>query len=352
MPWYRCTYRWGQTNLTEIDPIRYDDGWWREYWRRTRVQGVIVNAGGIVAYYPSKYPLHHRALYLGERDLYGEVRNPCPDERVSHSPVGHHGAIFRFVLAVEVGVALDPHHPHTRKRLAVEQVLFVLLVPPEERLGRAVLATVLVVGPYMMPPRLYPAGETLERPRPYLRLGLAAHPEGRLARAVEGGALGDEFVPSEQAVDHLSGVGVALEVARVAPPLVVKHEDLGSLADGLVVAETGTLHLDLACVHADPEAVRSPRPFRHAVIEVPDLDAPFVVPEDPPSVGIVSPIFLFRQGEAGLIAELPGAVVTVTDVVPLQPAPAVVGEPFGMAARDDLFEDVQQVLVVVGAVNA
>jgi hypothetical protein len=73
VPWYRRTYRWGQTNLTEIDPIRYDDGWWREYWRRTRVQGLIVNAGGIVAYYPSKYPLHHRALYLGERDLYGEI---------------------------------------------------------------------------------------------------------------------------------------------------------------------------------------------------------------------------------------------------------------------------------------
>ena len=52
-PWYRTTLRWGQTNLVEIDPARYDDAWWREHWRRTRVQGVIVNAGGIVAYYPS-----------------------------------------------------------------------------------------------------------------------------------------------------------------------------------------------------------------------------------------------------------------------------------------------------------
>jgi hypothetical protein len=42
-------------------------------WRRTRVQGVIVNAGGIVAYYPSKYPLQHRALELGDRDLYGDI---------------------------------------------------------------------------------------------------------------------------------------------------------------------------------------------------------------------------------------------------------------------------------------
>jgi hypothetical protein len=72
-PWYRRVYRWGQTNLTEVDPIRYDASWWREHWQRTRVQGVIINAGGIVAYYPSKYPLHYRALELGERDLYGEI---------------------------------------------------------------------------------------------------------------------------------------------------------------------------------------------------------------------------------------------------------------------------------------
>ncbi len=72
-PWYRRVYRWGQTNLTEIDPTRYDASWWREHWRRTRVEGVIVNAGGIVAYYPSKYPLHYRAAALGDRDLYGEI---------------------------------------------------------------------------------------------------------------------------------------------------------------------------------------------------------------------------------------------------------------------------------------
>lgn len=72
-PWYTRVYRWGQTNLTEIDPIRYDAAFWREQWRKTRIQGVIVNAGGIVAYYPSKFPLHHRAIELGDRDLYGEI---------------------------------------------------------------------------------------------------------------------------------------------------------------------------------------------------------------------------------------------------------------------------------------
>jgi hypothetical protein len=73
LPWYRRTLRSGQTNITEVDPPEYDIAWWRQYWNRTRVQGVIINAGGIVAYYPSKYPLHYRPPRLGDRDLYGEL---------------------------------------------------------------------------------------------------------------------------------------------------------------------------------------------------------------------------------------------------------------------------------------
>ena len=73
VPWYRRAYLWGQTNITEKDPIRYDIDWWRDYWKRTEVQAVIINAGGIVAYYPSRFPLHHRAEFLGDRDLFGEL---------------------------------------------------------------------------------------------------------------------------------------------------------------------------------------------------------------------------------------------------------------------------------------
>ena len=72
-PWYRTTVRWGQTNITERDPTRYDIGWWRDYWKRTAVGGVIINAGGIVGYYPSKFPLQDRAQSLNGRDLYGEL---------------------------------------------------------------------------------------------------------------------------------------------------------------------------------------------------------------------------------------------------------------------------------------
>ncbi|MBI3280485.1 MAG: beta-galactosidase [Acidobacteria bacterium] len=79
-PWYRRCYRWGQTNITEKDPARYDIGWWRGYWKRTRVQGIIVNAGGIVAYYPSRFPLHKRAEFLGDRDLFGDLTRAAHED--------------------------------------------------------------------------------------------------------------------------------------------------------------------------------------------------------------------------------------------------------------------------------
>jgi len=81
-PWYRRTYRWGQTNITEKDPMRYDISWWREFWKRTRVQGVIINAGGIVAYYPSQFPLQHRAEFLGGRDLYGDIAQAAHEDGI------------------------------------------------------------------------------------------------------------------------------------------------------------------------------------------------------------------------------------------------------------------------------
>jgi hypothetical protein len=72
LPWYKRARRWGQTNLTEMDPIHCDLDFWKDFWRQTRVQGVIVNAGGIVAYYPSALGLQYRAKGLGEKDFFGE----------------------------------------------------------------------------------------------------------------------------------------------------------------------------------------------------------------------------------------------------------------------------------------
>lgn len=79
-PWHRKALRWGQTNITEKDPEQYDIAWWRQYWKRTRVQGVIINAGGIVAYYPSKYDLQYRAQFLNGRDLYGDLAKAAHED--------------------------------------------------------------------------------------------------------------------------------------------------------------------------------------------------------------------------------------------------------------------------------
>jgi hypothetical protein len=72
-PWFKKVTRWGQTNITEKDPVTYDIEWWRNHWKKTEVQGVIINAGGIVAYYPTKIPNHYQARFLGGRDLFGDL---------------------------------------------------------------------------------------------------------------------------------------------------------------------------------------------------------------------------------------------------------------------------------------
>jgi hypothetical protein len=79
-PWFRRAQRWGQVNLTEADPVRFDLKWWRGQWDRTRLQGVVVNAGGIVAFYPTEVPLHRRAEFLGSRDLFGEIRQAARED--------------------------------------------------------------------------------------------------------------------------------------------------------------------------------------------------------------------------------------------------------------------------------
>jgi Hypothetical glycosyl hydrolase 6 len=73
LPWYRQTYRWGQINLNELDPQHFDIEWWRGYWKRSQTQGMVINAGGIVAFYPSKEPLQHQAKLLNGQDLYGDL---------------------------------------------------------------------------------------------------------------------------------------------------------------------------------------------------------------------------------------------------------------------------------------
>ncbi len=80
LPWYERTYRWAQTNFTEDDPVKADIDFWRSHWKQARIQGVIINAGGIIAYYPSEFTGQHPATHLGGRDFFGRVNDAARED--------------------------------------------------------------------------------------------------------------------------------------------------------------------------------------------------------------------------------------------------------------------------------
>src|SRR2546423_917906 len=73
VPWYSTMRRCGQINYNERDPLTMDAEAWGDYWASLKVNAVLLNGGGIVAFYPTQVPYHHRSEFLGTRDLFGEM---------------------------------------------------------------------------------------------------------------------------------------------------------------------------------------------------------------------------------------------------------------------------------------
>jgi hypothetical protein len=71
-PWYSSVRRCGAVQFNERDPLTMDISWWIDYWTSLKVEALRLNAGGIMAFYPTRIPYHHRSKFLGERDLFGE----------------------------------------------------------------------------------------------------------------------------------------------------------------------------------------------------------------------------------------------------------------------------------------
>jgi hypothetical protein len=71
-PWYRNMRRCGQVNFNERDPIELNIEEWLDYWTSLKINALLLNAGGIVAFYPTQIPYHHKSQYLGDRDLFGD----------------------------------------------------------------------------------------------------------------------------------------------------------------------------------------------------------------------------------------------------------------------------------------
>jgi len=72
-PWYAVMRRCGQINYNEHDPLTMDAEAWGDYWASLKVDAVLLNGGGIVAFYPTQVPYHHRSEFLGSRDLFSEM---------------------------------------------------------------------------------------------------------------------------------------------------------------------------------------------------------------------------------------------------------------------------------------
>jgi hypothetical protein len=75
--WFDGPMRWAQLTLVENDPGRFDPQFWLDYFRRLHADAATLSAGGIVAYYPTEVPLHHRSAWLGTTDPFGTLCTGC-----------------------------------------------------------------------------------------------------------------------------------------------------------------------------------------------------------------------------------------------------------------------------------
>src|SRR4029450_5981496 len=71
--WFEKPMRWVQLTLVENDPGSFDPKFWLDYFRRLHADAATLSAGGIVAYYPTEVPLHHRSDWLGRSDPFGDA---------------------------------------------------------------------------------------------------------------------------------------------------------------------------------------------------------------------------------------------------------------------------------------
>jgi hypothetical protein len=86
--------RWAQLAFVEDDPGNYDPAFWLDYFRRIHADGACLSAGGCVAFYPTKIPLHYRSKWLGNTDPFGDLLKGCRE------------------LGMNVIARTDPHAVH------------------------------------------------------------------------------------------------------------------------------------------------------------------------------------------------------------------------------------------------
>ena len=75
--WVDKPLRWAQLTLVEDDPGKYDLNFWLDYFRRTHSDAACLSAGGCVAFYPTKIPLHYKTPWMKDTDPFGDLVAGC-----------------------------------------------------------------------------------------------------------------------------------------------------------------------------------------------------------------------------------------------------------------------------------
>jgi len=85
--WFNRPMRWAQLTLVENDPGRFDPDFWLSYFKKIHADGTTLSAGGVVAYYPTNIPLHHRSDWLWKlRSFWLPGGRKSQNENVSNRP--------------------------------------------------------------------------------------------------------------------------------------------------------------------------------------------------------------------------------------------------------------------------
>ncbi len=82
-PWFDRPMRWAQLVLVENDPGQFDPDFWLDYFKRIHADAACLSAGGVVAYYPTQIPLHHRSAWLGDSDPFGYLVSGCREMKMA-----------------------------------------------------------------------------------------------------------------------------------------------------------------------------------------------------------------------------------------------------------------------------
>jgi hypothetical protein len=101
--------RWVNPTLVHNDPGRYDPQFWLDYIKASKCDALSLNAGGIVAFYPTKLAHHKRNEWMGDTDPFGElIEGARSMGLIVTARIDHHATYEETAIARPEWIAAGP----------------------------------------------------------------------------------------------------------------------------------------------------------------------------------------------------------------------------------------------------